>query len=100
MTRCAAYIRTSTTKQTTGAESQRSAILNWFAEREISDWDEHVDTARSGADDSREAFRELLEAVRDDCYDDIVTIISSSNRLPIQKIPCGSGSSSGALCWR
>ena len=74
MTRYAAYIRTPTAKQTTGAESQRSAILKWFAESEVSDWDEYVDTARSGADDSREAFRNLLDAVRDDRYDDIVMV--------------------------
>ena len=74
MTRYAAYIRTSTTKQTTGAQSQRGAILEWFADHDVTDWDEYADAAQSGADDSREAFRELLEAVRDDRYDDVVMI--------------------------
>ena len=40
MTRHTAYIRTSTTKQTTGAQSQRGAILEWFADRDVGDWDE------------------------------------------------------------
>jgi len=74
MTRHAAYIRTSTTKQTTGAQSQRGAILEWFADHDVTDWDEYADAAQSGADDSREAFRELLEAVRDDRYDDVVMV--------------------------
>jgi hypothetical protein len=73
MTRYAAYIRTSTARQTTGKRSQRGAILEWFAERDVTDWDEYVDTARSGADDSREAFRDLLAAVRADEYDDVAS---------------------------
>jgi|AntDeeMetagen681_2_1112603.scaffolds.fasta_scaffold32152_1 DNA invertase Pin-like site-specific DNA recombinase len=63
MTRHAAYIRTSTTKQTTGAQSQRGAILEWFADDDVTDWDEYADAAQSGADDSHEAFRELLEVL-------------------------------------
>ena len=74
MTRYAAYIRTSTTKQTTGAQSQRGAILEWFADRDVADWEEYADAAQSGANDSREAFRELLDAVRNDRYDDVVMV--------------------------
>jgi len=43
MTRYAAYIRTSTTRQITGAQSQRSAIVEWFADRDVADWDEYTD---------------------------------------------------------
>lgn len=74
MSRYAAYIRTSTAKQTTGEQSQRGAILEWFADHEVTDWDEYVDTAQSGADDSRAAFRELLNAIHSDEYDDVVLV--------------------------
>lgn len=47
MTRYAAYICTSTTKQTTSAQSQRGVILEWFADRAAADWDEYVDAAQS-----------------------------------------------------
>ena len=59
-------------KQITGAQSQRGAILEWFLDRDAADWDEYIDAAQSGADDSREARCELLDAVLDDHYDNVI----------------------------
>lgn len=68
------YVRTSTGKQETGERSQLESVAKWLRDRGVDprQVDEYVDRDRSGSDDSREGFNELVGAVGRGRYTDIV----------------------------
>lgn len=82
--RIAYYVRTSTKNQEKGGDSQLGEIREWFDENDydFSAADEYVDLEQSGRDLSRDAFLELVEAVKDDQYEAVVmTEISRIARI-------------------
>lgn len=68
------YVRTSTAKQDSGQASQLESVTEWLRDRDVdpSDADAYVDADRSGSDDSREGFVDLVDAVEQGEYTDIV----------------------------
>lgn len=74
MTRYATYIRVSTDQQQTGETSQRDAIQEYLDTNGITvnPDNQYADINLSGADDTREEFNTLLEAIENGHYTDIV----------------------------
>lgn len=74
MTQYATYIRVSTDQQQTGENSQRDAIQEYLDANNITvkPEDQYADINYSGADETRTEFNQLLKAVENRQYTDIV----------------------------
>lgn len=70
--RYAAYVRTSTNEQ--NPEHQRESIENWLQRHDgnVAPDDWYVDIGASGADDGREAFTALVDAIESGAYTHVI----------------------------
>lgn len=71
MTTYATYVRVSTTDQ--DPASYYDELEQWMHDHGVDEWERFADIAKSGSDPGREQLRALLDRVRADEFDEIVT---------------------------